>query len=72
MIPSPLATILARGPVIRDPWVIATLGHETGNFAPGVKSRAIAAQVSHHLLLSHGLALQALRAAGCRTPRGAP
>ena len=48
-----------------EPWVIAVLGHELGNFAPGIKSRATAAQVSHHLLLSHGRALQALRAAGC-------
>ena len=53
-----------------EPWVIATLGHETGVFAPGLKSRATAAQVSHHLLLSHGLALQALRAAGCRSQLG--
>jgi beta-glucosidase len=53
-----------------EPWVIATLGHETGVFAPGVKSRATAAQVSHHLLLSHGLALQALRAAGCKSQLG--
>ena len=48
-----------------EPWVMAHLGHETGHFAPGIKSRAVAAQVSHHLLLSHGLAVQALRAAGC-------
>ncbi len=53
-----------------EPWVIATLGHESGIFAPGLKSRAIAAQVSHHLLLSHGMALQALRAAGCRSQLG--
>jgi beta-glucosidase len=53
-----------------EPWVIATLGHEMGIFAPGVKNRATAAQVSHHLLLSHGLALQALRAAGCKSQLG--
>jgi beta-glucosidase len=53
-----------------EPWVIATLGHEMGVFAPGLKSRATAAQVSHHLLLSHGLALQALRAAGCKSQLG--
>jgi beta-glucosidase len=53
-----------------EPWVIAHVGHETGTFAPGVKSRATAAQVSHHLLLSHGLALQALRAAGCKGQLG--
>jgi beta-glucosidase len=50
--------------------VIAHLGHETGHFAPGVKHRGIAMQVAHHLLLSHGLALQALRAAGSRARLG--
>ena len=53
-----------------EPWVMAVLGHETGIFAPGIKSRAVATQVSHHLLLSHGLALQALRAQGCRADLG--
>ena len=48
-----------------EPWVVAVLGHETWIFAPGLKSRATAMQVAHHLLLSHGLALQALRAQGC-------
>jgi beta-glucosidase len=47
-----------------EPWVMSILGHETGVFAPGIKDRAMAMQVSHHLLLSHGLALQALRAEG--------
>jgi beta-glucosidase len=53
-----------------EPWVIAMLGHETGSFAPGVKDRATAMQVSHHLLLSHGLALQAMRAQGCTAQLG--
>jgi beta-glucosidase len=53
-----------------EPWVIATLGHETGVFAPGLKDRKAAVQASHHLLLSHGLALQALRAQGCRSRLG--
>jgi beta-glucosidase len=53
-----------------EPWVIATLGHESGIFAPGIKDRAIATQVTHHLLLSHGLALQALRADGVRSQLG--
>jgi len=46
-----------------EPWVTATLGHETGVFAPGIRSRATAMQASHHCLLSHGLAAQAVRAA---------
>ncbi len=53
-----------------EPWVVATLGHEMGVFAPGIKNRAVAMQVSHHLLLSHGLALQALRARGCPAALG--
>lgn len=53
-----------------EPWVIAVLGHENGNFAPGMKSRKTAIQVAHHLLVSHGMALQALRAEGCKTPLG--
>ena len=53
-----------------EPWVISVLGHETGIFAPGIKRRATAVQVSHHLMLSHGLALQALRAQGCAARLG--
>jgi len=53
-----------------EPWVVATLGHDKGIFAPGIKSRKVAAQVSHHLLLSHGLALQALRADGAGAKLG--
>jgi beta-glucosidase len=53
-----------------EPWVMAMLGHDSGIFAPGVKHRASALQVAHHLLLSHGLALQALRAQGCRADLG--
>lgn len=53
-----------------EPWVMAVLGHETGEFAPGIKSRVVAVQVSHHLLLSHGLAVRALRAQGCKARLG--
>ena len=61
-----LATITTHN----EPWVIAMLGHEQGIFAPGMKSRKAALQVAHHLLVSHGLAVQALRADGCRTDLG--
>jgi beta-glucosidase len=47
-----------------EPWVVAMLGHESGIFAPGIKSRKAAMQVAHHLLLSHGLAVQAIRELG--------
>lgn len=45
-----------------EPWVVAILGHQDGIFAPGLKARSTAFQVAHHLLLSHGMAIQALRA----------
>jgi len=61
-----LATISTHN----EPWCTATLGHAWGKFAPGDKDEALAADVSHHLLLSHGLALQSMRAAGTRTPLG--
>jgi len=53
-----------------EPWVVAMLGHDSCIFAPGIKDRATAMQVSHHLLLSHGRALKALRAEGCRAKLG--
>jgi beta-glucosidase len=53
-----------------EPWVVATLGHERGLFAPGLKDRRLAFRAAHHLLWSHGLALQAMRAAGVRAPLG--
>jgi beta-glucosidase len=46
-----------------EPWVTATIGHELGHFAPGIKNRAVAMQTSHHCLLSHGLAAKAMRSA---------
>ena len=45
-----------------EPWCTANLGHGTGQFAPGMADPKAAVQVSHHLLLSHGLAMQAMRA----------
>jgi beta-glucosidase len=53
-----------------EPWVVAVLGNEEGTFAPGIKSRRTSVQVAHHLLLSHGLALQALRAEGATAKLG--
>ena len=49
---------------------MAWLGHADGTFAPGIKSRKVANQVAHHLLLSHGLALRALRAEGATARLG--
>ncbi len=53
-----------------EPWCTAVLGHEVGKFAPGDRDPQLAAQVSHHLLLSHGLAMTAMRASGVACPLG--
>jgi beta-glucosidase len=44
-----------------EPWVAAFLGHAQATKAPGVRDWPTALAVSHHLLLSHGLAALALR-----------
>lgn len=54
---------------LNEPWVVAVLGYEQGVFAPGFRSRAAAMQASHHLLVGHGLALQAIRA-NCKAEAG--
>ena len=47
-----------------EPWCTANLGYGNAQFAPGVADARQAIQVSHHLLLSHGLAMRAMRAVG--------
>jgi beta-glucosidase len=44
-----------------EPWVVAWIGHAWGEHAPGGTSEADAIAVGHHLLLSHGWAVEALR-----------
>lgn len=44
-----------------EPWCSANLGYGNGQFAPGIVDPVAALQVSHHLLLSHGLAMTAMR-----------
>jgi beta-glucosidase len=46
-----------------EPYCAAWLGHGLGIHAPGTASPAPALAAAHHLLLSHGLAVQAVRAA---------
>ena len=45
-----------------EPLVASFFGHGSGEHAPGIKDNATALKVSHHLLLSHGKAVQVLRA----------
>jgi beta-glucosidase len=44
-----------------EPWVISWLGYATGQDAPGRTSVADAVAAGHHVLLSHGLALEVIR-----------
>jgi len=53
-----------------EPWCTANLGYGNGQFAPGVTDARQAIQVSHHLLLSHGLAMSAMRAVGSSAQLG--
>lgn len=48
---------------INEPWVVSMMGYHEGVFAPGIKDQTAAAAATHHLLLGHGLAVQAMRAA---------
>ncbi|MCS7088618.1 MAG: GH1 family beta-glucosidase [Thermoflexales bacterium] len=49
---------------LNEPWCSAYLGYEAGMHAPGYRDRTLAARAAHHLLLAHGTAVQAIRAAG--------
>jgi beta-glucosidase len=51
---------------VNEPNVVTVLGHALGIHAPGEELLLDSLPVAHHLLLGHGLAAQALRAAGAR------
>ena len=44
-----------------EPWVAAVLGHVEGMFAPGIRDWGEGLKAGHHLLLSHGRAVEILR-----------
>ena len=48
---------------INEPWCIAELGYGLGEHAPGRQDAADALSAAHHVLLAHGLGMQAVRAA---------
>jgi len=45
-----------------EPSVVAVDGHVVGEHAPGLRDRALGLRVAHNLLVSHGLAVPAIRA----------
>ena len=46
-----------------EPWVTAAAGYFNGSHAPGIKDPVATFKAMHHLLLSHGLAAEAIRSA---------
>jgi beta-glucosidase len=53
---------------LNEPLCSAWIGHLEGRMAPGIRDLRSAVHASYHLLLGHGLAVQAVRAATPRTP----
>ena len=51
-----------RWATVCEPWCVSMLGYASGIHAPGRSEPAAAVAAAHHLLLGHGLALDALRA----------
>lgn len=49
---------------INEPWCVAWLSHFLGLHAPGLRDIRATARAMHHVLLAHGTAMAAMRAAG--------
>jgi beta-glucosidase len=56
-----LGDVVSEWITINEPWVVAFQGHAHGTKAPGIRDWPTALRASHHALLAHGLATQALR-----------
>ncbi|HEY2507028.1 MAG TPA: GH1 family beta-glucosidase [Streptosporangiaceae bacterium] len=59
---------VARWITVNEPQIVVTHGYRAGVHAPGLRDNDAAVAATHHLLLGHGLAAQAVRAA---VPSGA-
>lgn len=53
--------VVADWITINEAWCVAFLGYEMGQHAPGKTDPKLGIAAAHHVLLAHGLALQALR-----------
>jgi beta-glucosidase len=51
-----------------EPWCSSFVAHRMGSHAPGIRDASVARLASHHILLSHGLAVPILRShsASCK------
>jgi beta-glucosidase len=55
---------------LNEPWCSAFLGYASGEHAPGRRDVVSAVRAAHHLLLGHGLAVDAIRAQRADTQVG--
>ena len=55
---------------LNEPWCSAFLGHTGGQHAPGRQEGAAGLVAAHHLLLGHGMVVQALREQGAAADLG--
>lgn len=65
-----LGDALPRVATLNEPWCSAFLGYDLGVFAPGHRNRAESLAVAHHLMLAHGLGIQAWRGVRSDTSLG--
>ncbi|GGT01478.1 GH1 family beta-glucosidase [Streptomyces chromofuscus] len=61
-----LADRVDRWITLNEPFCSAFVGYAAGGHAPGAREGRGALAAAHHLLVGHGLAVRALRAAGAR------
>ncbi len=58
--------LVGRWITLNEPRAFVLLGYELGKHAPGFSGHPASLDVAHHLLLGHGLAVQAFREGGYR------
>jgi beta-glucosidase len=65
-----LADVIESWITLNEPWCAAFLGYAAGVHAPGKTLGSEAMKAAHHLLLGHGLAVQAMREASAGSQIG--
>jgi beta-glucosidase len=70
MVASALGLDVALWTTLNEPWCSAWLGYGVGSHAPGRTDVGAAVAATHHLLLAHGLGVEAVRAAAGPVPVG--
>ena len=53
-----------------EPWCVSFLSYQIGEHAPGLRDEKLAVQAAHHVLVAHGLAVQAMRAVNTNLKTG--